>query len=42
MASMTSEDDELSKAVKPEKEDDEEDEKGYVEVIIVIANGAMN
>ena len=35
------EDDELSKAVKPEKEDDEEDEKGYVEVIIVIANGGQ-
>jgi len=32
------EDDELSKEVKPEEEDDEEDE-GYVEVIVVIANG---
>ena len=35
------EDDELSKAVKPEKDEDEEDEKGYVEVIIVIANGGQ-
>jgi hypothetical protein len=34
------EDDELSKEVKPEKEDDEEDE-GYVEVIVVIANGGQ-
>ncbi len=33
------EDDELSKTVKPEKDEDEEVEKGYVEVIIVIANG---
>ncbi len=33
------EDDELSKTVKPEKNEDEEVEKGYVEVIIVIANG---
>ena len=32
------EDDELSKEVKPEEEDDEEDE-GYIEVIVVIANG---
>ena len=34
------EDDELSKEVKPEEEDDEEDE-GYVEVIVVIANGGQ-
>ena len=33
------EDDELSKTVKPAKDEDEEAEKGYVEVIIVIANG---
>jgi hypothetical protein len=33
------EDDELSKSVKPEKDEDEEAEEGYVEVIIVIANG---
>ena len=30
---------ELSKTVKPAKDEDEEDEKGYIEVIIVIANG---
>ena len=35
------EDDELSKTVKPEKDEDEEDEEGYVEVIIVIANGGQ-
>lgn len=35
------EDDELSKTVKPEKDEDEEAEKGYVEVIIVIANGGQ-
>jgi hypothetical protein len=34
------EDDELSKEVKPEEEDDEEDE-GYIEVIVVIANGGQ-
>ena len=34
------EDDELSKEVKPE-EDSEEDEEGYVEVIVVIANGGQ-
>ena len=34
------EDDELSKEVKPEEEDDEEGE-GYVEVIVVIANGGQ-
>ena len=34
------EDDELSKEVKPEEEEDEEDE-GYVEVIVVIANGGQ-
>jgi hypothetical protein len=33
------EDNELSKSVKPEKDEDEEAEEGYVEVIIVIANG---
>ena len=36
-AVMEEDDDELSKTVKPEK--DEEEEKGYIEVIIVIANG---
>ena len=35
------EDDELSKTVKPEKDEDEEAEQGYVEVIIVIANGGQ-
>ena len=35
------EDDELSKTVKPEKDEDEEYEEGYVEVIIVIANGGQ-
>ena len=34
------EDDELSKEVKPEEGEDEEDE-GYVEVIVVIANGGQ-
>ncbi len=34
------EDDELSKEVKPEEDEDEEDE-GYVEVIVVIANGGQ-
>jgi hypothetical protein len=34
------EDDELSKEVKPEEEEDEEDE-GYIEVIVVIANGGQ-
>jgi hypothetical protein len=33
------EDDELSKSVKPEKDESEKDEEGYIEVIIVIANG---
>jgi hypothetical protein len=34
------EDDELSKEVKPEEDEDEEDE-GYIEVIVVIANGGQ-
>jgi hypothetical protein len=35
------EDDELSKTVKPEKDEDESEEEGYIEVIIVIANGGQ-
>ena len=31
--------DELSKTVEPEKEESEEDEEGYIEVVVVIANG---
>ena len=38
-AIMEEDEDELSKTVKPEKDEDEEAEKGYIEVIIVIANG---
>jgi hypothetical protein len=38
-AIMEEDEEELSKTVKPEKDEDEEAEKGYVEVIIVIANG---
>jgi hypothetical protein len=35
------EDDELSKTVKPEKDEDESAEEGYIEVIVVIANGGQ-
>ena len=35
------EDDELSKTVKPEKDEDKSEEEGYIEVIIVIANGGQ-
>jgi len=35
------EDDELSKTVKPEKDEDESEEEGYIEVIVVIANGGQ-
>lgn len=34
-------DDELSKTVKPEKDEDESEEEGYIEVIVVIANGGQ-
>ena len=39
-AVMEKDDDELSKTVKPEK-DEEEKEEGYIEVIVVIANGGQ-
>ena len=35
----TDEDEELSKEVKPMEEEDETEEEGYIEVVIVIANG---
>ena len=35
------EDDELSKTVKPEEDEDESGEEGYIEVIVVIANGGQ-
>ena len=35
------EDDELSKTLKSEKDENEEDEEGYVEVIVIIANGSQ-
>jgi hypothetical protein len=35
------EDDELSKTIKPEEDEDESEEEGYVEVIVVIANGGQ-
>ena len=38
-AVMEEDDDEMSKSIKPEKDESEEDEDGYIEVIIVIANG---
>jgi len=40
-AIMEEDDDELSKTVKPEKDEDESEEEGYIEVIIVIANGGQ-
>jgi hypothetical protein len=38
---MEEDEDELSKSVKPEKEEGEEKEEGYVEVIVVVANGGQ-
>jgi hypothetical protein len=38
-AVVETEEDELSKEVKPESEGEETDEEGYIEVIMVIANG---
>jgi hypothetical protein len=35
------EDDELSKTIKPEEDEDESEEEGYIEVIVVIANGGQ-
>jgi len=35
------EDDELSKTVKPEEDEDKSEEEGYIEVIVVIANGGQ-
>jgi hypothetical protein len=35
------EDDELSKTIKPEEDEDESGEEGYIEVIVVIANGGQ-
>jgi hypothetical protein len=40
-AIMEEDDDELSKTVKPEKDEDKSEEEGYIEVIIVIANGGQ-
>ena len=35
------EDDELSKTIKPEEDEDESEKEGYIEVIVVIANGGQ-
>ena len=40
-AIMEEDEDELSKSVKPEKEEGEEKEEGYIEVIVVVANGGQ-